>query len=241
MIQQKIFLFKTASLVAVLAVVSTSAQAATVNLTGLDINLQFNANGGNFTDVTAPLGATSATHEFVVTDLDIAGDSTANDTVTFTYDVTATGGVVDLVSGTLFAYGVNGAADPTDNEIDPGEALTFDNLSASVVFGDPTTDVLQIDSATFTGFTWRFIGGDVGETIDVAIDGGLFTQPNGGGGVASTFDTPTSAFTVGGAPSGNGFGIDTIAATFELSAVPEPSSLALLVLGGLAMVRHRHL
>lgn len=215
--------------------------ATTVTLTGLDTNSQFNVNGANFTGHAASLGVTSGTQTFSVTGLVIDGFTIDVD---FSYLVTSTGGNVANVSGNAFSYGVDGDADPNDNEIDPGESLTFVGLSASTTTPGVT---LTVDSAGFTGFNWRYSGGDDGETVDAeytggtetAVGSGLYTN-TGGANDRANFTSAQESFTITGATTGNGFGVDTLAATFVLTAVPEPSAFALLTLGSLGfLVRRR--
>ena len=123
---------------------------------------------------------------------------------------------------------MDGSNDPDDGEIDPGESLTFDNLSATAVFGDPTSRTLSVIAAQFTGFTGRFVGGDANEMITTST-GDTFTQLgtntsgqntlDGGGGAADAiWDTPTGNFTATGGDNGsNGFGIDQLSASFVLT------------------------
>ncbi|MBX2851051.1 MAG: PEP-CTERM sorting domain-containing protein [Phycisphaeraceae bacterium] len=236
--------FATCSLIAALSVAAGSSSALTVNLSGLDVNAQFNANGGSFGGVSAPLGAASATHSFTVTGLDVADDGSANDTVVFSYDVDATGGVLSLM-GNPFSYGIDGASDPADNEIDPGEALTFSNLAADVTLGDSNAGTLTLVSAAFVFFQSRFPGG--GDDVQLTGSDGVTpvvpaVAPNGGGNDPYDFSAdPQTAFTVTAGDGGNGFGIDSISADFEFNfePVPEPGSLALLGLGGLLIARRR--
>ena len=117
-----------------------------------------------------------------------------------------------------------------------------------------TTDtpgvILTVDSAVFNGFNWRFSGGDNGETVDANWAGGvesppgsgLFTNTLGSNQRANFANPDPVSFTIsGGNPGSNGFGVDTLTATFDLSAtaVPEPSSMALLGLVGIAAVSRR--
>jgi len=161
----------------------------------------------------------TATHSFTVNELDLVGDGVADDSVVFSYDVEAINGNISLVNGTIFAYGVDGVDDPEDNEIDPGEGLTFSNLDAVVTLGDPTGVVPALVSADFTFFQARFPGGgDV--VLLTGANGETLTPlatPNGGGNDPYNFGaTPQPSFTVTADPAstGNGFGVDTITANF---------------------------
>jgi hypothetical protein len=221
------------------AIFASSASAdLVVNLSGLDVNSQFNANGGSYNVTNTPLGVASATHSFTVPGLSVDGVMTD---VVFSYDVVSTGGLIENITGNAFSYGVDGAADPGDNEIDPGETISFSNLSISAT--DPR---VMLVSSNFTGFNWRFSGGDTGETVDAEFVGGTETAPGsglwtntGGANARANFVSPQSAFTITGATTGNGFGIDSISATFQLNAVPEPSSFALIGLVGFACTFRR--
>ena len=222
------------------------ASADIVVLTGLDTNGQFNVNGANATGHVAALGAPSGTQTFSVAGL-LVDDQTID--VDFTYLTTATGGTVANIGGNAFSYGVNGATDPGDNEIDPGETLTFSGLSATTTTPGVT---LTVNSAVFNGFNWRFSGGDNGETVNANWAGGvqsppgsgLFTNTLGSNQRANFVDPDPTSFTISGGTQGaaNGFGIDSLTATFDLTAtaaVPEPSSLALLGLGGVFALSRR--
>ena len=225
---------------------ASSASADIVTLTALDTNGQFNVNGAGTTGHLATLDVTSGTQTFSVTDLVVDG-LTIN--VDFTYLTESTGGTVANIADTIFSYGVDGAADPGDNEIDPGETLTFSSLNATTTTPGVT---LTLNSAVFNGFNWRFSGGDDGETVNANFAGGeetadgsgLFTNIGGANARADFVISDPTSFTISGAPGptgANGFGIDTLAATFDLTAtaVPEPSSLALLGLGGIAFFSRR--
>ena len=177
--------------------------------------------GGEPDPALGPL--TTATHSFTVNELDVVGDGVADDTVVFSYDVTTTNGSIGLVNGTAFAYGVDGTDDPGDNEIDPGEGLTFSNLNAEVTLGDPTGVVPALESAVFTFFQARFVGGgDV--VLPTDANGNTITplvEPNGGGNDPYNFAaTPQTEFTVTAGDNAdpaiipNGFGVDTLSATF---------------------------
>ena len=154
------------------------------------------------------VGTPMTTFSYTVSDLDIAKDGTANDEVTFSFDVAAANGDnVDLLNS--FSIGVDGSNDPNDGEIDPGESLTFDNLSATAVFGDPSSRALNVVSAQFTGFTGRFVGGDTNEMITTSTGryfhtvryvntSGQNTIDGGGGAADAIWDSPTGDFTATG-------------------------------------------
>ena len=178
--------------------------------------------GGEPDPALGPL--TTATHSFTVNELDVVGDGVADDSIVFSYDVTSDQRKHWACKWHLaFAYGVDGTDDPDDNEIDPGEALTFSNLNAEVTLGDPTGVVPALESANFTFFQARFPGGN-----DVVLPTGAngetlipLLEPNGGGNDPYNFAaTPQTEFTVTAGDNadpeviGNGFGVDTISATF---------------------------
>ena len=196
---------------------NASAQVV-VNLGALDINSAFNTSAGLSGAVSAPLGSATVTHTFTVSDLDVAEDGSANDSVVFSYDVTATNGNVELVNDTAFAYGVDGVDDPGDNEIDLDEGLSFSNLNATVTFGDPVPEIVLTISAEFNSFFTRFPGG--GDVVNLTDENGnaisITSDIDGGADDLYAFEFPQTAFSVvsGG---GNGFGVDTINATFTFT------------------------
>ena len=104
--------------------------------------------------------------------------------------MTATGGDVANVGSNTFSYGVDGTDDPGDNEMDPGEALTFSDLDAVVTFGGGATGSATIDSANFEFFQARFPGG--GDIVELTgADGSTLAPvnvPNGGGNDPFLFD-----------------------------------------------------
>ena len=179
-----------------------------IKLADLDANNTFESDTGTpIPSAGKVVGTPTTTFSYTVSDLDIVKDGTANDEVTFSFDISAANGDdVDLLNS--FSIGVDGANDANDGEIDPGESLTFDNLSATAVFGDPTSRALSVVSAQFTGFTGRFVGGDTNEMITTSTgstftqfgsnQSGLNTFDGGGGAADATWDTPTGDFTASG-------------------------------------------
>ena len=181
--------------------------------------------GGEPDPALGPL--TTATHSFTVNELDVVGDGVADDSVVFSYEVTSTNGSIGLVNGTAFAYGVDGTDDAEDNEIDPGEGLTFSNLNAEVTLGDPTGEVPALESAVFTFFQARFVGGGDNVLLTDASGNTIapLNEPNGGGNDPFNFiATPQTEFTVTAGDNAdpaiipNGFGVDTISATFVFAS-----------------------
>ena len=106
-----------------------------------------------------------------------------------------------------------------------GEGLTFSNLGAEVTLGDPSGVVPSLESAVFTFFQSRFPGG--GDALAVTDPDGNeivpLLEPNGGGNDPYNFAaTPQTEFTITSVENdngvgGNGFGIDTLSATFTFS------------------------
>ncbi|MGJ8726466.1 MAG: beta strand repeat-containing protein [Roseibacillus sp.] len=205
---------------------NTALATEVVNLSGLDLNAAFTSSVGTVGAVVAPADGTtaSATHTFTVSGLDIAEDGTANDEVTFSYDVTSINGNLAPLAGAAYSYGVDGAADPADNEIDLDEGVTFSNLTATTIFGDATSESLVIVSSGFTGFFSRFPGG--GDTVNLTtIDDNpisITSSPDGGPNDPYDFVSPQPDFKVI-SDGGNGFGVDNLSATFTLSTTAEQS------------------
>ncbi|MGD7654238.1 MAG: PEP-CTERM sorting domain-containing protein [Verrucomicrobiales bacterium] len=233
-----------------LACVQAGATVTSLTLSQLDTNTQFGSSVGTAVSGSpGTLGLNSTTFYFTVNGLDLTGDATANDSVVFSFDITASGSdLVQNISGNAYSFGVDGTGDPTDHEIDPGETLTFSDLGINVTLGDSNAGTVNLNSAAFTGFNWRYSGGDAGETVDAewtdgtetAEGSGLWTN-TGGANARANFTTPQTAFTIAGGTAGsaNGFGVDTIAASFEIEYIPEPSSFALLSLAGLGFLTRR--
>ena len=239
-------LFYALPLLASTFLVGTASAQTEIILRALDLNNQFDSFTTDSEGVVVPAGVegavsvppllapggepdpalgplTTANHSFTVNELDVVGDGVADDSVVFSYDVTTTNGSIALVNGTAFAYGVDGTDDPDDNEIDPGEGLTFSNLNAEVTLGDPTGEVPALESAVFTFFQARFVGG--GDAVLLTDAGGNtitpLAEPNGGGNDPYNFAaTPQTEFTVTAGDNAdpaiipNGFGVDTLSATF---------------------------
>ncbi|QDV62681.1 PEP-CTERM sorting domain-containing protein [Crateriforma conspicua] len=227
------------SLLLALAAVGSQANAALVNITALDVRgTGVFGHDPNISAVTindvAPSGTTVADPlniQLTYSNLDLDGDSTANDSVTFT--LTAAGG-----GGSQRAWGQG---------IDTGfGSLNNVTLSVSSVSGT-TTDFG--DTIVFDGFVGANAGlggnGDFQRNVDINGTTVNLTTANTG---AFEFVTrgidfaPTSTVLF---DNSGGTGGSIVARSYDLqfstvAAVPEPSSFALLGLcGGAAVWRRR--
>jgi len=156
--------------------------------------------------------------------------TTSGGTITFDLNITAlNGGII----GQDLGFGVDGgsAAKGLDNNDNSGplESMTFaisnftnlgtgetlEILGVSVLFAD-TSEFYTINGGSSTLFSANSTGGNPAEFISVS-------------GTAVTFGAGSGASTA--------FAIDGI--TVGVVAVPEPSSTALLGLGGLALILRR--
>ena len=216
---------------------------------------------GDFTD--SGFGA-SRDFTYEVTGLDLAGDGTANDTILFGLNFTAASSVagagVALTSAgqseAAFGVGPDSANDGGNSDINEigdndgaTESLTLTTVDPIVTLGDGQI----LDSFTFNGFGGNvetfFVsagaGGDANNTLVGATVGGVAALPGSGNGSVIQFDDPTSDTIVfnsdPSATTNTGFYVGNFSAnyTFDVAAVPEPSSVALLGLGSVLLIGRR--
>ncbi|MEM0913550.1 MAG: PEP-CTERM sorting domain-containing protein [Planctomycetota bacterium] len=214
-----------------------TADAAVVTIEGLDVRGNGVFMGGvdpNATNVLvnglAPSGAASVANPTQVSmtyiNLDLDGDGTANDSVSFTMNWAGSG-----ASPRAFNQGVDTGFGSLD-----GVTLTIIDVSGV------TTD--NGNPIVFDGFTGAAAGAGAGAgvAIDASVEiNGVTVDLDAPAGGAFTFITngidfavtPTVTFN-----NGTQVGSSLVARTYDLqfSAIPEPASLALLSLGGLAML-----
>ncbi len=129
--------------------------------------------------------------------------------------------------------GGTGTLSPGGDLFGSGEELTIDNLVLTYVSGD---DVFQFD-----GFIGVLFGNAAGAEVGTA-NGVDFDSGSSGGWVGNgNLFAPTGAIPLASSVviSGNGMSFNVVDAQFSAVAVPEPSSAALLGLGGLALILRR--
>ena len=229
---------------AVTSLACLQANAVTViNLTNADRN-SFATSAGIAGTVTAGAQSTTQLITYQVTDLDLAEDMSANDTLTVSILISATGGdVVDDVDAGGEQWGVTGG---NDAEIDNGQGLSFALDSVGVSFGDaPGTATISFDG--FTGLSSWFTGGDIatisGATVAPPGNFGGNRLHGNGGNVASDFDALSPTFEVlsTGTNTGGAQGFYLGNLDFQLTAtpIPEPSVALLGGLSVLGLLRRR--
>lgn len=197
-------------------------------------------------DESAGGGGSPANLTYIVSGLTLDGVGTADDAFSFTVTLSGAGATASSgISGFGFGtnpgqtqWGVNSASGVTDKGrlLDhAGESMTVSLVSSSVTLGGGETG-WEIASQGLTGF---FAGQDVASVFDLAGTSADATGISGGADI--TFDAVNSfTATYNTAANGlEGIGIGGIDATFDIQAIPEPTSTALLGLGGLALILRR--
>lgn len=204
---------------------------AVANLGHAALILTFNnasVSGGTQNSFSGLTGTTNPnTVSFSVSAIDLAGDSSANDTLTVSFSLEGNNGHPTTGND---AFGVNGGG--TNTRLDVGQSLQFslDTGSLSATFGDGQDLVAQFDG--FVGFS---VLSAPGSTFDV--NGNDVT-----GGGPHTFAALTTMTILHEADSdlGQTPRITDIQASFTATAIPEPSTFALiLVFLVIASMLHR--
>lgn len=226
------------SLLAAPLALSCGVQAASVSLNFTDIDLNSGAViGGSVGRATTNEGTPQQKHTvFTVTGLDL-NDDDVNDTFKFTLQVSGGTNAVNVKGS-----GVNQSYTIGAGNIESGESITFAVSGATFISGDGGTGATP--TMTFNGFTNlnTLFGQNGGETFNI----------NGGSPI--TLSTSPQDIALGGLTSFTVNALDTVGAsatsfrardldlgfTFDtISAAPEPSSTALLGIGGVALLLRR--
>lgn len=236
-------------ILAVFAVPGSATADIIGNFDGLDFdspnlpgNGQFDAPATITADVSGLYGGTTGTITFNLSGLNITGDSTANDTASVVLNVTSVGGNIADTEAGGSQIGISGSG--AGGLSDPSELLTFSYASGSVTLGDPGTGA----AVNFIGFRNVALNG-FGATSEIAvISGGTLID----GSFAATDQSPfnsgnafgnVSSFTINAGTGTDNFAIERIGARIEFlgtaTAVPEPSSIALLAFGAAGLVLRR--
>lgn len=224
-----------------------SATQAAITLVDLDI-----AASGNYTNAEAQVVSTAVTYDGATFNIDYTLGATANNTDPATVVATSNGNVYGVFSDTDIP------SHATTLEGNDAEGISFLNLSISNFNANASSYVI----GDFTNLRFRtFTAGADGNAQDGAfisftsfadaIDaGGTRSQQtmNANGGTARDLTTKGNYsaaaddlfLIVDTAGSKNRFNIGGLAVSFDApDIVPEPSSTALLGLGGLALIMRR--
>ena len=216
---------------------------------------------GFLRDETAPINDDPANKaNTLVAPAGTAPIGTAARTFVVTFDQSGTTGAETGGQQKLFGYGAGAAGQAFDVGIEAG-GIRIRHFGGNILYGSGN-DFLT-EGAIFHQVAVRVnVGATTFANVDVFLDGNLLAVgPVGGAGTGQALNTADSAFGIGSSsingsnPGSNGFTgsldsfqiydtaesnatIASLAAGFP-AAVPEPTSLALLGLGGLAMLRRR--
>jgi len=168
----------------------------------------------------------------------IAGDG--GDGVTFTYDIILTGALVRTTANGFNDASLGNDYTTTDS-FENGDAFTVEIDITSVTGGTVDFDGFSgftagaasgADGFLINGVNYRVSGGDeaISNNGYEAFSSNLFAGPDGG-----TFAATALAQT----STDNGVVLTGLSWEFTTTVIPEPSSTALLGLGGLALILRR--
>lgn len=219
---------------------STVGQAALVTFSTMrsgnvetDSVVSDQVNTGLLTTVTNNTTDTARTTDYTVTGLDLDGIGGTDDSIVVTIAIDALGGNFNINSGNI---GIDGAADAS-NRIDTlGQGVTFSLSGINVTLGNGGATSHTFDKFTRVEFTLY----GVNDRYEIIGTGSTDTASgNANPSDEVTFDTPSESFTVKYATGGDGFRVRAIDFSVTVDVIPEPSSSALLGLGGLALILRR--
>ncbi|TWU54755.1 hypothetical protein Poly51_34740 [Rubripirellula tenax] len=183
-------------------------------------------------DFSTGANTPNGSYGYTISGIDAAADGTANDSLTFSFGVAAAGGNGDVAFQDDGNFGVTGNGAGNLNAAD--ETLTFSLLSQSLTLGDPGTG-----SVTGGGFN-RIAFSQLNSADETAVLSGG-TSADGVITGATTF-SPISTFTIGHTGDTSNFRVGParyrFSITAEATAVPEPSSLALMAVASLGGWMH---
>lgn len=236
---------QTLKLIAVPLLCAGSAQASSVSLDFVNLDpLAENdavASGGvsgGIAEATVSSGLPMLSN-YTITGFDLNGDL-INDTFNFTLMVTGTNGGSEANVGIRGSGGNNGWHITTNNSgIEVGETISFAVTGESVTLGTGGGASLVMPTISFDGFSeLNVLFGLPGERF--SIDGNVQESSSNPEKIgltdldAFTFaaETPVSPATV------SSYQLNEIGLSYTFS-IPEPSSTALLGLGGLAVLLRR--
>lgn len=204
-----------------------SAQSVMITPTGTVTN-------SNLTTASAGNPQTSG---YTITGLTLDSVGTGDDSITFNMILTGTGtGTIDGFGAAFEAWGVQDD-DGTGSLVDPDESLAFSFEAASVTLGAGATETATITFDGFTGF--RALNVQSGETFDI-------TGTTGSNATGESIAQNALYSLAGGTE--NSFTIEGntgamryyhVGGQVTVNAVPEPSSAALLGLGGITLILRR--
>lgn len=214
---------KETMMMTVLAVsISGSLSAATI------MQLDFTSDGSGdavgYGGVNPPIGSTVGYSDFVVAELGPSGNTSANPSI--------------VVGPATFALAGNTSAWPG---IDGADTLTGDYLfipsGASALGADPVLAWTVTGLVANTDHVFTFTPGvTTNRGVDFASGTSSVAMFGGAGDVSLTLTSDGSGQIIGTAV---GTGNEGNWAALRIESVPEPSSMALLGLGGVAMILRR--